>query len=313
MKMPKISVIVPVYNAEKYLHRCVDSILSQTFTEFELLLIDDGSTDKSGEICDEYAIKDSRIRVFHKENGGVSSARNLGLDNALGEWVTFMDSDDDITLKWLEEFYNYIKWSEKVLYVQHAHCLNGRIDVLLHENLSSYVDKDVFLFEDGFGYVWNKLFKKDIILKNNIYFDEKLKCYEDEIFVLEYCSYVDSIMMLPVAEYYYYMPDDFSKKYSEKNNFYTLLHHYELTKKIYFKRCKKLVDSLICMALKFMVKNLNESNEIADLCRKKIGQNIKWVEGKRKVPLKLLAYSNNRRLWLISLKIYSYLMMKKLI
>lgn len=81
MSFPKISVIVPVYNVEQYLPRCIDSILSQTFTDFELLLIDDGSTDKSGMICDEYAKKDNRIRVFHKKNGGVSSARNVGLDN----------------------------------------------------------------------------------------------------------------------------------------------------------------------------------------------------------------------------------------
>ncbi len=81
---PKISVIVPVYKAEKYLHRCVDSILAQTFTDFEVLLIDDGSPDRSGDICDEYAKKDSRVRVFHKENGGVSSARQYGIDNAQG-------------------------------------------------------------------------------------------------------------------------------------------------------------------------------------------------------------------------------------
>ena len=87
MNIPQISVIVPVYNVEKYLSRCIESILSQTFTDFELLLIDDGSTDRSGEICDEYAKKDARIRVFHKENSGVSAARNLGLDNAKGELV----------------------------------------------------------------------------------------------------------------------------------------------------------------------------------------------------------------------------------
>ena len=89
-----ISVIVPVYNVEKYLPKCIDSILAQTFTNFELLLINDGSKDSSGTICDEYAAKDSRIRVFHKENGGVSAARNLGLDNAKGEWIAFVDSDD---------------------------------------------------------------------------------------------------------------------------------------------------------------------------------------------------------------------------
>ena len=91
-----ISIIVPVYNVEKYLHRCIDSILAQSFTDFELLLVNDGSKDKSGEICDEYAAKDSRVRVFHKENGCVTSARKLGFDSSVGEYVLFVDSDDYI-------------------------------------------------------------------------------------------------------------------------------------------------------------------------------------------------------------------------
>lgn len=97
-----VSVIVPVYKAEKWLHRCVDSILAQTMEDFELLLIDDGSPDRSGEICDEYAVKDSRVRVFYKENGGVSSARNLGLDNAQGEWISFVAADDWVEVDYLE-------------------------------------------------------------------------------------------------------------------------------------------------------------------------------------------------------------------
>ena len=107
MNNPKISVIAPVYNVEKYLPRCIDSILAQTFTDFELLLIDDGSKDHSREICDEYAKKDSRIRVFHKENGGVSSARNLGLDNVKGEWITFVDSDDYLKMEFLSNLTKY--------------------------------------------------------------------------------------------------------------------------------------------------------------------------------------------------------------
>ena len=105
MSNPKISVIIPVYNAESTLRRCVDSVLAQTFTDFECLLINDGSKDKSGEICDEYARKDSRVKVFHKENGGVSSARNVGLDNARGEWVSFVDSDDWVEGDILESMY----------------------------------------------------------------------------------------------------------------------------------------------------------------------------------------------------------------
>ena len=91
---PKISVIVPVYNTEKYLHRCIDSVLAQTYKDFELLLIDDGSKDSSGAICDEYAARDSRVKVFHKENGGVSSARNAGLAIASGDWIMHLDGDD---------------------------------------------------------------------------------------------------------------------------------------------------------------------------------------------------------------------------
>ena len=91
---PKISVIVPVYNTEKYLHRCIDSVLAQTYKDFELLLIDDGSKDSSGAICDEYAARDSRVKVFHKENGGVSFARNAGLAIASGDWIMHLDGDD---------------------------------------------------------------------------------------------------------------------------------------------------------------------------------------------------------------------------
>ena len=101
---PKISIIVPIYKTEQYLQRCIDSILAQTFTNFELLLIEDGSPDNSGKICDKYALIDSRIKVYHKENGGVSSARNLGLDHATGEWITFCDSDDWVNKDWLELF-----------------------------------------------------------------------------------------------------------------------------------------------------------------------------------------------------------------
>ena len=92
--MPKVSVIIPVYNVEQYLNRCIDSVLNQTYKDFEIILVDDGSTDKSGEICDVYAEKDSRITVIHKENGGLSDARNFGIDAARGDFLTFLDSDD---------------------------------------------------------------------------------------------------------------------------------------------------------------------------------------------------------------------------
>lgn len=100
--MPKISIIVPVYKVEKYLHRCLDSIVAQTFTDWECILVDDGSPDGSGKICDEYAEKDGRFKVFHQENQGVSAARNKGLDNAKGEWIGFVDSDDWVSKEYFQ-------------------------------------------------------------------------------------------------------------------------------------------------------------------------------------------------------------------
>lgn len=108
MEMPLVSVIVPVYKVEPYLHRCVDSILIQTYTNLEIILVDDGSPDNCGTICDEYAKKDKRIKVIHKKNGGQSEARNVGLDMAKGEYVTFVDSDDWIHNQYIEILYNDI-------------------------------------------------------------------------------------------------------------------------------------------------------------------------------------------------------------
>ena len=105
--MPKISIIIPVYKVERYLAHCIDNVLAQTFTDFECILIDDGSPDNSPAICDDYAKQDNRIKVIHKENGGVSSARNAGLDIAQGEWITFVDSDDWIECNTLETIERY--------------------------------------------------------------------------------------------------------------------------------------------------------------------------------------------------------------
>ena len=108
IKNKKVAIIVPVYNVEKYLQRCIESILTQTETDFELLLIDDGSKDKSGLICDEYAQKDERVNVIHKENGGVSSARNLGIEKANGEWICFIDADDYVRQDFLSNIQQYL-------------------------------------------------------------------------------------------------------------------------------------------------------------------------------------------------------------
>ena len=203
---PKISVIVPVYKAEKYLHRCVDSILAQTFTDFELILVNDCSPDNCGAIFDEYAKKDNRVRVIHKENGGVSSARNLGLDNAQGEWITFVDADDYIE----NGFLDIPDSVQEDLLIQNYKVLGDESYDIgeFTESTISTVQIQNFIntnIEKQFLKTpWAKFFKRDIIQKNEIRFPYGVKIGEDTLFVLDYLYYTKSVNFLASANYLYY-------------------------------------------------------------------------------------------------------------
>ena len=206
---PLISVIIPVYKVEQYLPRCVESILEQTFQNWELLLIDDGSPDCSGLICEEYAKKDSRIRVFHKENGGVSSARNLGIDNATGEWITFIDSDDYIQPGFLEGLYAPIAEGEYLDFV-HGGCVNVKNEEIVSVNQSYdlYVGEDKnILFQKLRGLTVSKLFRLEKIKRWSddlpLRFDEKMKIAEDMAFTLDYALYVKRYALVPEKGYCY--------------------------------------------------------------------------------------------------------------
>lgn len=207
---PYISIIVPVYRAEEYLHQCINSILTQTFRDFELLLIDDGSPDNSGQICDEYAQRDGRIRVFHKENGGVSSARNVGLDNAKGKWIVFCDSDDWVEKDWLESYHNVMNNNYDIIfqgYIQEHHSSH---QIRCIRNVPNNYINTILLLEqnDLLGWTWCKIFKTDIIKANNIRFDKTLNINEDLLFTLQYCFYAHSISVLPIAKYHYIIHQD---------------------------------------------------------------------------------------------------------
>ena len=208
MDSPKISVIVPVYNVEQYLPRCIDSILAQTFTDFELLLIDDGSTDNSGKVCDEYARKDSRIRVFHKKNGGVSSARNTGLDNAHGEWVAFVDSDDTLDVDFLHYSFLDIPDFVDIVFLSWAKKENGKIvfekilpDVVYdHCNLhKAFSDTDIV----SMGIPWGRIYKMSVIQKYNLRFDIDLPISEDRLFFYEYIIHSSGIILRSYIGYFF--------------------------------------------------------------------------------------------------------------
>ena len=200
-----ISVIVPLYNAKKYLHRCIDSILAQTFTDFELLLVDDGSTDSSDAICDEYAEKDSRVRVFHKKNGGVSSARNLGLVNTKGEYVMFVDSDDYMLPTMCELMLRTIENKSADLVVCGTTETGGgfwrpRFD----EDFSKEQLKERFvslLHTELLSPPWNKIYKKVKI--GNLRFREDISFGEDLLFNIQYLDICNKISFIKESPYYH--------------------------------------------------------------------------------------------------------------
>ena len=208
---PKISIIVPIYNAQKTLERCIDSILNQDFSDFELLLIDDGSKDNSGKICDVYAEKDNRVKVIHKENSGVSASRNLALREAKGEYLQFLDADDWITP-------NATRLLAEALEQNHCDMVIADFYRVIGERLShkGSIDEDGVLSREEFanfmmenpadfyyGVLWNKLYKRSIIEKNQLCMNPKISWCEDFMFNLEYIRHCENIFVLQVPIYYY--------------------------------------------------------------------------------------------------------------
>ncbi|MBR5433588.1 MAG: glycosyltransferase [Bacteroidales bacterium] len=189
----KFSIIIPIYNAEKYLSCCIDSVLRQSFDDFECILVDDGSTDKSRFICEEYAQKDARIKVFHKENSGVSSTRNMGIDNACGEWLYFVDADDLLELDCLKNLNEQITTTTDMVVGTYK-----KIFVNSQTSITSIVPNQACSFEqfltiltDIFpdfyeGYIWNKTFRKAKIDQYNLRFDEEIAYNEDRLFLVKF-------------------------------------------------------------------------------------------------------------------------------
>ena len=211
-----VSVIVPVYDVEKYLPRCLDSLVKQTYKNLEILLVDDGSGDSSGEICDAYAFKDSRIRVFHIPNGGVSNARNLALEQMTGEYVTFVDSDDWLDEDWIENAFlelkkadvllyiggyvkNYPDSSEKVVHRYMPHSVLTSIECI-KEMYIKPPSETAFLWE-----VCGKLFHSH--LWKDVRFASNISVQEDGLAFWHVLRLVDKVLYVPAYNYHYFCRD----------------------------------------------------------------------------------------------------------
>lgn len=215
--MPKLSVIVPVFNAEKTLRRCVDSVLSQKMADFEVILVDDGSKDSSAAICDVYAQEDPRVKVLRQENKGVSTARNVGLDSAAGDWICFVDSDDYVSEDYFPEEFD----DSKDLYVLNWMNFGGntgqeeffKSGPVKGERVAEFFGKNMFKL--ALEAPWAKFYKRQIIEKNNLRFDSRIKLGEDCVFNQRYYNYVDSIMVPAEGHYFYYCIGDYYQNYGK--------------------------------------------------------------------------------------------------
>lgn len=223
IESPKISVIVPAFNAAGTICACVDSILSQKFADFELIIIDDGSTDGTLELCERYSYEDSRIMVFSQLNQGVSAARNNALSRATGEWVAFCDADDTADPDWLDRLVEHTDTADLLIsgYKTVFASKTGKKKV----RYAGIIEDDVFsdktriisdlVKKKLFSNVWNKLFKMDIINRYGIRFDPLLKVFEDELFVLTYLKYADLTVVTSDYSYCYNLPENYQKKYRD--------------------------------------------------------------------------------------------------
>lgn len=207
--MVSVSIIIPVYNVEKYIKRCIESVLAQTMKDFELILIDDGSPDKCGKICDEYAKCDSRICVIHKKNEGVSVARNTGLDLANGKFVVFLDSDDEVksdyieTLLQADEDIDLVVCGIEKRNMEWKPIANTKV---LSRTVEAITVQEIIKMdqEKTLSYVWAKRFKNEVLQSKKIRFNSDLSLGEDTLFVADYLYHCDSIRFLENESYIYY-------------------------------------------------------------------------------------------------------------
>ncbi len=231
MKNPEFSVIVPVYNSESYFRRCLDSILAQTFNDYELIIVDDGSSDSSGEIADEYAEKNSRISVIHQQNQGLSAARNTGLEAASGRYVCFADSDDTVTpdllsvlLKYTDKDYDIISYNRRLIAPDGTEGVLGKVYAEYPE-----IDEEVrrkiileMLYERRIGWEsWSMAYRREMLERYHLrFFDNRIIYAEDLHYTMSCLCRIHSMVMVPDVLYVYYQrTDSLSGRYGYQDLF----------------------------------------------------------------------------------------------
>ncbi len=329
-----LSIIVPVYNTEIYLRECIESILAQTYDDFELILIDDGSTDNSLKICMDFQKKDVRVRVFSKENSGVSATRNYGLRYARGEYISFCDSDDVIKPELYEVLfdkmfqYNVDRVCGGYAYLYsdgHQLCCKGRKPdgIYMKEDLIPIMIDDGTLSGFLFSGVYNSIFKREIIEKNKLRFNELIKYNEDSLFSFEYALYSKSLYCLQSVPLYLYRQHEMSStkkrrkgdKYSELNKRLIELNNRYQNMNLELQMCRRSITVALWEILDIADKECGKQalKDIKEVLQKNnINDNIKFLDIKhmniyKKLYLILIKYKMTRVLYFVSKRLLPFL------
>lgn len=216
MKQPKVSIIIPIYNAEKYLYQCLNSIKNQSYKNIEVIMVNDGSTDTSSDICEKY-LEDCRFKLINKKNGGVSSARNIGIEECSGEYILFVDSDDWCDINLLTETIEGNEIYDLICFSYFKAYKDKEIKEELRVEKDSDIKKEILFNKTIGGYLWNKVFKSKIIKEYHIKFNENISYCEDLLFIKKYIEYVKKVKYINKPLYYYRI-----RKSSISNNFYSI-------------------------------------------------------------------------------------------
>lgn len=240
--MPKISVVIPVYKVEKYLRRCLDSLQSQTMTDWQAICIDDGSPDSCPKILDEYAAVDSRFVVLHKQNQGVSAARNDGIKNATGEYIHFLDADDWIDKDFYDHALTVASDCGVDMVVTGFVTDNKYTRPIVYKSvklLRGIKQKVVGTFALTDSYVWRYLFKSDFVHDNNMMFNTTLIAQEDTLFVLDAIEKVNAIAIVPWVNYHYMFNENSALNLRECSHHAKVKQQYKIGKKYRMDFAKK--------------------------------------------------------------------------
>ncbi len=304
-EMPLVSVIIPVYNVEKYIAKCISSLQRQDYENFEIIVVDDGSPDRSANIIDEMSVKDSRIRVIHKSNGGVSSARNVGIENSNGEYLMFVDGDDWVEKNYISEFVRFIKFSSNDIVMNYNYITDNGLPRCYENGASNILTRDqaAQCIYNGriFVAVWNKLYKRSFLYNHSIRFREDIWFGEGMLFNIECLAHINNVGVMNKTLYHQEANANSAMRFFNLNSYQCGLKSMKIQKSIIDKFKPEVLDA-------WMLHNYQYHQTIIDGLRSTHNEkkyysvykeHISLLRKNIKIPLRLESSGKARLKWVL--------------